>query len=77
MIPREQREVLARVANCVRLLAANSIPLYDTSVTSAFKASEDYAVGLLRSFILNHGELILATSDQGLDQAGRRGANLG
>jgi len=41
-ITRETRDVIARLANCVRLLADNSISLSDTSIIHAYNASSQY-----------------------------------
>lgn len=42
LVQPETREVIARTANCIKLLARNSIPLYDTTITLAFDASKPY-----------------------------------
>jgi len=41
-ITRETRDVIARLANCVRLLVDNSISLSDTSLIHAYNASSQY-----------------------------------
>lgn len=38
----ETREVIARLANCIRLLARNFISLSDTTLTFAYEASTTY-----------------------------------
>lgn len=44
MVPVETRAVITRLANCVRALGRNSVPLYDTTVIHAFNASKEFEV---------------------------------
>lgn len=41
------RSLIARVANCVNILAMHHIPLYDTTVMLAYDASLNFGVNLL------------------------------
>uniref|UniRef100_A0A158Q8E6 6-phosphogluconolactonase n=1 Tax=Elaeophora elaphi TaxID=1147741 RepID=A0A158Q8E6_9BILA len=47
VVPMKIRSVIARVANCVNILAMHHIPLYDTTVVLAYDASLNYEVSLL------------------------------
>uniref|UniRef100_A0A915CJ35 Ribosomal RNA-processing protein 4 n=1 Tax=Parascaris univalens TaxID=6257 RepID=A0A915CJ35_PARUN len=52
VIPMETRAVIARLANCVNVLAKHHIPLYDTTVMLAYEASSSYEVkDLLKSAV--------------------------
>ncbi|VDM40448.1 unnamed protein product [Toxocara canis] len=44
VIPMETRSVIARLANCVNVLAKHHIPLYDTTVLLAHEASSTYEI---------------------------------
>uniref|UniRef100_A0A915DJL5 Ribosomal RNA-processing protein 4 n=1 Tax=Ditylenchus dipsaci TaxID=166011 RepID=A0A915DJL5_9BILA len=39
----DTRDAIARAANCIRLLARNSIPLFDTTIIHAYNATLQYA----------------------------------
>lgn len=41
-IPAETRDVIVRVANCIKLLASNFVPLFDTTITQAYAAALNY-----------------------------------
>ncbi|XP_065224614.1 exosome complex component RRP4 [Planococcus citri] len=41
-IPKPDREVIARLRNCILALAASKIPLYDTTITYAYEESMKY-----------------------------------
>lgn len=43
LVPVETRDVIARTANCVKLLARNSVPLYDTTIIMAYNVSQPFA----------------------------------
>ena len=43
-VPRSDREVVARLRNCVQLLAAHKMQLYDTSVLYTYEASLNFQV---------------------------------
>uniref|UniRef100_A0A183CFG1 Ribosomal RNA-processing protein 4 n=1 Tax=Globodera pallida TaxID=36090 RepID=A0A183CFG1_GLOPA len=44
LVPLETREVIARTANCIKLLARNSVSLYDTTIICAYHASLPFPV---------------------------------
>ncbi|KAK7605391.1 hypothetical protein V9T40_007249 [Parthenolecanium corni] len=46
-VGKADREVIARLRNCVLALATNKIPLYSTSILHAFEESEKYLVSEL------------------------------
>lgn len=43
-VQRSDREVVARLRNCVQLLAAHKMQLYDTSVLYTYEASLNFQV---------------------------------
>lgn len=43
-VPKADREVVARLRNCILALAASKIPLYSTSILHAYEESEKYQV---------------------------------
>ncbi|KAF7635017.1 hypothetical protein Mgra_00005615 [Meloidogyne graminicola] len=47
LVPLDTREAIVRTANCIKLLARNSIPLYDTTIIFAYNASTSYKVNEL------------------------------
>uniref|UniRef100_A0A914UJW5 Ribosomal RNA-processing protein 4 n=1 Tax=Plectus sambesii TaxID=2011161 RepID=A0A914UJW5_9BILA len=44
VVPLEERQVIARLSNCVSLLASNRVLLYDTTIISAFDISLQYEI---------------------------------
>ncbi|XP_044729712.1 exosome complex component RRP4 [Chrysoperla carnea] len=43
-VPRAEREVIARLRNCILALAQSKIMLYDTSIVAAFEESMKYSI---------------------------------
>ena len=41
-VSKSDREVIARLRNCILALAASKIPLYDTTITYAYEESMKY-----------------------------------
>ena len=50
-VAKSEREVIARLKNCLLALAEHRMMLYDTSIIYAFEASSKYQVGLSLLFI--------------------------
>lgn len=46
-VPKADREVVARLRNCILALAASKIPLYSTSILHAYEESEKYQIAEL------------------------------
>jgi len=49
MISREQREVIARLRNCVKALACHRVLIYDTTLQYAYEASLKFKVCTVRA----------------------------
>lgn len=50
-VSRVDREVIARLGNCVKTLAHHKCMLFDTSIIYAFEASSKFAVSILDFFL--------------------------
>ncbi|TKR81580.1 hypothetical protein L596_015429 [Steinernema carpocapsae] len=42
VVPADQRVDIVKVANCIKLLADNSVPIFETSIIKAYDASKDF-----------------------------------
>jgi hypothetical protein len=58
VVPRPDREVIARLRNCILALANCKMMLYDTSILYAFEESQKYQVSYYCHYN-NHSEFII------------------
>jgi hypothetical protein len=53
VVPRTDREVIARIRNCILALANCKMMLYDTSIFYAFEESQKYEVSYALDYLKN------------------------
>jgi hypothetical protein len=54
VVPRKDREVIARIRNCILALANCKMMLYDTSIFYAFEESQKYQVSYSLDYLKNN-----------------------
>nr|CAD2173980.1 unnamed protein product [Meloidogyne enterolobii] len=70
LVPFVTREIIARTANCIKLLSRNSIPLYDTTIIFAYNASTQYKIkDLLQTSIADEvASLVIQQCEMSIDE---------